>query len=184
MIYANAQYRKHQKRHERPYGCTFCSKTFGSKADWKRHEKSQHDHQQSTPVDNAIKIDQSGCTESLQFWCGFCREHLLLESTTIDKAWNERFNHIDEEHFKTGQRIDEWQSEGPVEKQEPEADYSGNPYVKSPALEDTTNILKRKTETTSSGASSPSESKKRQTEMNSPSGLIPETVSCVCAVLY
>ncbi|KAF1817600.1 hypothetical protein P152DRAFT_387732 [Eremomyces bilateralis CBS 781.70] len=35
---------KHKKRHRRPYGCTFprCSKTFGSKSDWKRHENSQH----------------------------------------------------------------------------------------------------------------------------------------------
>lgn len=32
------------KRHEKPYGCTFksCSKRFGSKNDWKRHESSQH----------------------------------------------------------------------------------------------------------------------------------------------
>lgn len=36
--------KKHMKRHERPYGCTFltCNKTFGSKNDWKRHENSQH----------------------------------------------------------------------------------------------------------------------------------------------
>ncbi|KAJ5253777.1 hypothetical protein N7524_010957 [Penicillium chrysogenum] len=35
--------KKHQKRHERPYGCTspHCAKSFGSKADWKRHESSQ-----------------------------------------------------------------------------------------------------------------------------------------------
>ncbi|KAL3465382.1 hypothetical protein BJX64DRAFT_64868 [Aspergillus heterothallicus] len=35
---------KHMKRHERPYGCTFpkCDKALGSKADWKRHELSQH----------------------------------------------------------------------------------------------------------------------------------------------
>lgn len=38
--------KKHMKRHERPYGCTFlvCNKTFGSKNDWKRHENSQHFH--------------------------------------------------------------------------------------------------------------------------------------------
>lgn len=32
------------KRHTRPYGCTFpgCSKRFGSRNDWKRHENSQH----------------------------------------------------------------------------------------------------------------------------------------------
>lgn len=36
--------RKHQKRHERPYGCTAdgCDKRFGSKNDWKRHENGQH----------------------------------------------------------------------------------------------------------------------------------------------
>ncbi|KAI1808123.1 hypothetical protein F4811DRAFT_559401 [Daldinia bambusicola] len=36
--------RKHEKRHLKPYGCTFpnCEKTFGSKNDWKRHENSQH----------------------------------------------------------------------------------------------------------------------------------------------
>ncbi|KAH6697619.1 hypothetical protein F5X68DRAFT_5979 [Plectosphaerella plurivora] len=36
--------KKHLKRHEKPYGCTFrdCTRTFGSKNDWKRHENSQH----------------------------------------------------------------------------------------------------------------------------------------------
>lgn len=36
--------RKHEKRHTRPYGCTFprCLKRFGSRNDWKRHEKVQH----------------------------------------------------------------------------------------------------------------------------------------------
>lgn len=39
-----SQMKKHLKRHERPYGCTFinCGKRFGSKDDWKRHENSQH----------------------------------------------------------------------------------------------------------------------------------------------
>lgn len=37
-------HRKHQKRHTRPYGCTFprCFKRFGSRNDWKRHENAQH----------------------------------------------------------------------------------------------------------------------------------------------
>jgi hypothetical protein len=32
------------KRHEKPYACTYpdCTKCFGSKNDWKRHENSQH----------------------------------------------------------------------------------------------------------------------------------------------
>ncbi|KAK2868081.1 hypothetical protein FQN49_003186, partial [Arthroderma sp. PD_2] len=38
--------KKHVKRHDRPYGCTFadCYKRFGSKADWKRHEIARHSH--------------------------------------------------------------------------------------------------------------------------------------------
>jgi hypothetical protein len=37
------------RRHSRPYGCTFenCGKTFGSKNDWKRHESTQHFHQET-----------------------------------------------------------------------------------------------------------------------------------------
>ncbi|KAK5117683.1 hypothetical protein LTR62_005106 [Meristemomyces frigidus] len=37
--------RKHEKRHSRPYPCTFphCNKRFGSRNDWKRHESSQHE---------------------------------------------------------------------------------------------------------------------------------------------
>jgi hypothetical protein len=36
--------KKHMKRHEKPYGCTYprCHKRFGAKSDWKRHENSQH----------------------------------------------------------------------------------------------------------------------------------------------
>ncbi|KAF1842674.1 uncharacterized protein K460DRAFT_407069 [Cucurbitaria berberidis CBS 394.84] len=36
--------RKHMKRHEKLYGCTYpkCHKRFGAKSDWKRHENSQH----------------------------------------------------------------------------------------------------------------------------------------------
>ncbi|KAB5572686.1 hypothetical protein GE09DRAFT_1100480 [Coniochaeta sp. 2T2.1] len=34
--------KKHLKRHQKPYGCTRCSLTFGSKDDWKRHENGQH----------------------------------------------------------------------------------------------------------------------------------------------
>ncbi len=37
-------YRKHTKRHTRPYGCTHtsCPRRFGSKNDWKRHENAMH----------------------------------------------------------------------------------------------------------------------------------------------
>ncbi|KAH3200109.1 hypothetical protein KXW44_009296 [Aspergillus fumigatus] len=137
--------KKHQKRHDRPYGCTFpkCSKTFGSKADWKRHENSQHYHIQSWyctlcdptkgkryarwyyrqevfvqhlkthhHVDNegarvAVANNLVGENGQSRFWCGFCREIIPLHSQGRE-AWNERFDHIDFEHFRRGQRIEDW----------------------------------------------------------------------------
>ncbi|KAL4872185.1 hypothetical protein BDV12DRAFT_151500 [Aspergillus spectabilis] len=137
--------KKHQKRHERPYGCTFpgCDKTFGSKADWKRHEQSQHFGVQSwqctlpDPAQGALcarlfnrqdayaqhlekqhqfdeeEVQTSICKNRLgwngepQFWCGFCREIIPLRGDGL-AAWNQRFNHIDIEHYKQGEHIDDW----------------------------------------------------------------------------
>ncbi|KAL3475342.1 hypothetical protein BJX99DRAFT_159392 [Aspergillus californicus] len=144
--------KKHKKRHERPYGCTFykCDKTFGSKADWKRHEQSQHFGVQSwqctipvpIPMTDAMQggalcarmfnrqedyaqhlndqheINEEEAQKSLcknrlgwngepQFWCGFCRDIIHLRGEGL-AAWNQRFNHIDIEHFKKGDRIDDW----------------------------------------------------------------------------
>ncbi|KAK9860302.1 zinc finger protein [Penicillium brevicompactum] len=136
--------KKHQKRHERPYGCTFphCAKSFGSKADWKRHEISQHlnvpswlctahdltkgpcerlfyrpdiymqhlhqhgmlDHQIAAATNN--RLDLNGQSD---FWCGFCNRRVGLKSQGA-AALDERFNHIDIEHFKKGERGQDWAS--------------------------------------------------------------------------
>ncbi|KAI0535431.1 hypothetical protein GGR58DRAFT_504330 [Xylaria digitata] len=49
--------KKHEKRHEKPYGCTLpdCDKRFGSKNDWKRHENTQHF------MLEMWKCDEEGC---------------------------------------------------------------------------------------------------------------------------
>lgn len=41
------------------------------------------------------------------FWCGFCQTVVRLEKQGIE-AWDERFNHIDDEHFKKGNRVEYW----------------------------------------------------------------------------
>ncbi|CAN9341534.1 unnamed protein product [Alternaria alternata] len=48
--------RKHMKRHDRPYGCTYpkCHKRFGAKSDWKRHENSQHFQQEAFRCDETL----------------------------------------------------------------------------------------------------------------------------------
>ena len=139
--------RKHEKRHRRPYGCTHasCSKAFGSKNDWKRHENSQHYqletwrcHEKSPqskinqcakifyrrdPFQNHLRKDHNvkdedyirdeckrrriGRNGQSGFWCGFCKQIVKLEKRGLE-AWDERFNHIDDMHFKKAQSIDDW----------------------------------------------------------------------------
>ena len=41
------------------------------------------------------------------FWCGFCVEVVTLKKSGL-KAWDERFDHIDDNHFKKEQTIDQW----------------------------------------------------------------------------
>jgi hypothetical protein len=50
------------KRFTRPYGCTFtkCTKTFGSKNDWRRHETSQHYQHEAWRCDE--KTNGASCT--------------------------------------------------------------------------------------------------------------------------
>lgn len=144
---ANEDTRKHQKRHTRPYGCTFpgCSKKLGSKNDWKRHENTQHyqietwrchEYSKSSAIGQCASIfyrreqfqahlrdkhqihdDQSiqaqckrhriGRNGQGKFWCGFCQEIVELKTKGLD-AWEERFGHIDNQHYKKGQTIYDW----------------------------------------------------------------------------
>ncbi|KAL8786431.1 MAG: hypothetical protein Q9195_008201 [Heterodermia aff. obscurata] len=140
--------KKHEKRHTRPYGCTFatCSKSFGSKNDWKRHENTRHyqietwrcneassrsqinqcakvfyrreQFQAHLKESHLIKDDEVirehckkhriGRNGQSGFWCGFCKKIVTLKHKGLE-AWDERFNHIDQEHFKNGQTIvDHW----------------------------------------------------------------------------
>lgn len=55
------------------------------------------------------------------FWCGFCQTVVRLEKMGIE-AWDERFNHIDDEHFKKGTRVEDWvplEGEVPRERLDP-----------------------------------------------------------------
>lgn len=65
------------KRHSKPYGCTFanCPKTFGSKNDWKRHENSQHFHQESYRC-NIEKDEGAGVCGKAFFRRQTIQEHL------------------------------------------------------------------------------------------------------------
>lgn len=53
---------------------------------------------------NAARLDLAGQS---QFWCGFCNEMIPLQSQG-SAALDERFNHIDVEHFKKGEKGQDW----------------------------------------------------------------------------
>lgn len=139
--------RKHKKRHSRPYGCTFegCTKKFGSKNDWKRHENTRHyrieawrchepnptskinqcakvfhrreQYQAHLKEQHNIKDDAEirqrsqkhrvGRNGQSGFWCGFCQQIIPLTSKGLE-AWDERFDHIDSQHFSKEMTIDSW----------------------------------------------------------------------------
>ena len=98
--------RKHQKRHEKPYACTFakCNKKFGSKNDWKRHENSQHVQleiwrctERTTTTTTSTPGDQQQQQQPQQQECGkVChrleslkahlkREHAVHDPAVLDR---------------------------------------------------------------------------------------------------
>ncbi|KAF7954293.1 hypothetical protein EAE96_005422 [Botrytis aclada] len=77
--------KKHMKRHERPYGCTFlaCNKTFGSKNDWKRHENSQHFHLETWRCDN--EKPEGGACAKVSYRRQTFQDHIKKEHAVIDQ---------------------------------------------------------------------------------------------------
>lgn len=83
--------KKHQKRHEKPYGCTFpkCFKRFGSKNDWKRHENSQHYQLEMWRCSEQSKTDPKErcgrtCHRREQFKFHLSKDHGIGDSAVVD----------------------------------------------------------------------------------------------------
>ncbi|KAI1748048.1 hypothetical protein F4782DRAFT_534765 [Xylaria castorea] len=72
--------KKHEKRHEKPYGCTMpdCEKRFGSKNDWKRHENTQHF------MLEMWRCDEQGC-ERVCYRREMFRSHLEKDHPITDQ---------------------------------------------------------------------------------------------------
>ncbi|KAK3675558.1 hypothetical protein LTR78_004642 [Recurvomyces mirabilis] len=85
--------RKHMKRHERPYGCTFpyCFKRFGSRNDWKRHESSQHFHQEMWRC--SIECAAGATCGFVFYYHGLAEDHLrLVHKQKADEVAMERMH--------------------------------------------------------------------------------------------
>ncbi|KAH7149321.1 hypothetical protein B0J13DRAFT_302844 [Dactylonectria estremocensis] len=83
--------KKHKKRHEKPYGCTVihCTKSFGSKNDWKRHESSQHWQLESWKCEE-MKANQTEpcdkvCPRRESFKNHLHKEHMMTNPKEIEE---------------------------------------------------------------------------------------------------
>lgn len=98
--------------HDTTQGGLQCARLFYRQEVYTQHLKRHH-HAGDEDVRAAIYKNcigpngQSQLHGLSQFWCGFCRDIVPLESQGL-AAWNERFNHIDIQHFKKGERIGDW----------------------------------------------------------------------------
>lgn len=87
------------------------------------------------------RINRDGDPRPSHYWCGFCRVLLPLKTQGVG-AWNERYNHIDVEHFKKGERVEDWllpsghltksQERDEIKKQRAD----GNGYESEPAMDE------------------------------------------------
>ncbi|KAL4944358.1 hypothetical protein BDV06DRAFT_94945 [Aspergillus oleicola] len=80
---------------------------FNKQDTYTRHLEKQHRVSDDQEVQTLIVQNQLGWNGEPHFWCGFCREVVKVWGGGL-AAWNQRFNHIDGEHFKKGKRIEEW----------------------------------------------------------------------------
>lgn len=88
--------KKHMKRHEKPYGCTYfnCTKKFGSKNDWKRHENSQHFQLEVWKCNEKLKdspdsICGKACHRRETFKYHLQKDHEIQDPKAIEQKWED-----------------------------------------------------------------------------------------------
>lgn len=71
--------RKHMKRHTRPYRCVIdgCNKSFGSKNDWKRHERTHPEQKECYRCDGTHRSNGEHCFKAFYHGEATYRDHLM-----------------------------------------------------------------------------------------------------------
>lgn len=84
-----------------------CARVFHRREQFQAHLKDHHLIKDDEYIRGQTRLHRIGRNGQCGFWCGFCQQIVNLKNRGLE-AWDERFNHIDDWHFKKGQRIDEW----------------------------------------------------------------------------
>lgn len=84
-----------------------CAKIFYHREKFMQHLEQDHSKLSVDHIKEEVKRNRIGRSGQEQFWCGFCVQIIGLKNKGLE-AWDERFNHVDDKHFKRGQRISGW----------------------------------------------------------------------------
>ncbi|KAJ9669193.1 hypothetical protein H2201_000544 [Coniosporium apollinis] len=117
-----------------------CANPFYGQEHFERHLQDNHQFRNKAKLSDFSDKCRMGRNGLHQYWCGFCKELHPVKNVGI-KAWDERFNHIDE-MFKEGRKIGEWLcvESNKTKGEEAAADRSGSPDGdSSPSPPDTAN---------------------------------------------
>ncbi|KAL8652327.1 MAG: hypothetical protein Q9210_002749 [Variospora velana] len=84
-----------------------CARIFYRREQFQCHLREKHGLGNDEHIRDQCKSCRIGRNGQSTFWCGFCRKIVELKMEGLD-AWEERFSHIDNLHYKTGQTICDW----------------------------------------------------------------------------
>jgi len=84
-----------------------CNRVFYRREQFQAHLEIEHKQSNAEYVSEQCRLQRVGRNGQKAFWCGFCQKIVPLQRRGLD-AWDERFTHIDVEHFKKGETVDNW----------------------------------------------------------------------------
>jgi len=84
-----------------------CGQVFYRREQFQAHLDETHKIGDAEYVREQCKLRRVGRNGQKAFWCGFCQTVVPLQKRSLE-AWDERFTHIDDKHFKNGERVEAW----------------------------------------------------------------------------
>ena len=92
-----------------------CGQVFYRREQFQAHLDELHQIKDPEYIRAQCKLRRVGRNGQRGFWCGFCQTVVSLKKRGLE-AWDERFTHIDDEHFKKGEKVENW---FPMDKEVP-----------------------------------------------------------------